>query len=521
MSERHRVLIVDDERAFRLGIQRLFARRFPTWEIVGSATCAQEALDFLDQRQVDLMITDIKMPGLSGLELIERIRRLPYELEMIIISGYDDFQFAKKAMLNRVFYYLLKPLDELELDTVLKEIEAKLQTQGDGKGREALSTEYVNSVINEILNDKIEANRYLASFFPQIANGYHLLCIDMDMSGATLPGDAPDDLDYLSHMREFLKSACRSHCPDSLVFFRSKLLWGIITGTDGCASVTALAQALRGALQGKFHIAASVGIATCRQPDERFSACFQRAYIAAKAKLVLPDRTICRFEELHLHEELPADDKLEGKLVNCIRACRREESLAVLGALLTRVLQERPDAFALTRYIRRITYSIFCAVDKARLLNQEFVDAFDSLQDLQSISSMEQLRQMATGLVAQAVGLFETMERNRHNRVVESTIQYIDEHYAQDLSLQQLAELAGINANYLCTLFKAETDMIIIEYTTFVRMEKAKNLLRCDNSRLADIARQIGYKDEKYFMRIFKRSIGVTPAEFRKYSRAT
>lgn len=519
MHSARRVLIVDDERSFRAGIQRLFARRFPEWEIAAVATCAQEALDVLARGEVDLMITDIKMPGLSGLELIERIRRLDREVE-IIISGYDDFQFAKKAMLNRVFYYLLKPLDEDELAAVLDEIGAKLQRPGDPGVRDSHNLEYVNSIINEILNDNLGAQDYLKTFFPGIADGYHLLCVDMDLRGAPLSGGAPDDLEYLGRMREFLKTVCREHCPDSLVFFRNKSLWGMIVGARCAGAVPALAQALAQALARSFSITASVGISSSDGLGENLAACFQRGYIAAKAKLVLPGRMICRYEELRLAEEPAIDEKLEERLINCIRACRGQEVLTTFSQLLEEVLRARPNAFALTRYIRRFTYSIFCAVDKARLLNQAFVDAFDGLQDLQHFASFDQLREALTGLVEQAVGLFEGMERNRHNRVVESTIQYIDEHFREDISLPQLAGLAGIHANYLCTLFKAETDMTIVEYTTFVRMERAKELLRASGAKLSEIAGSIGYKDEKYFIRIFKKTIGVTPNDFRKYSRA-
>ena len=177
----YRALVVDDEEIFRAGMNHLIETRCPRWQVAAQAATAREAMDALSHIEVDLVITDIKMPGLSGLDLIEHLRNEKPDMEIMIISGYGDFQFAKQAMRHHVFYYLLKPLNMDEFASVMDDIAKNLDTRGMNQNN--LETEYYNSVINSILNNDIAAQDHLKSFFPQIMKSYTLMVIDMDLRG--------------------------------------------------------------------------------------------------------------------------------------------------------------------------------------------------------------------------------------------------------------------------------------------------------------------------------------------------
>ena len=146
-----------------------------------------------------------------------------------------------------------------------------------------------------------------------------------------------------------------------------------------------------------------------------------------------------------------------------------------------------------------------------------FSSWFNFVQDLQHIYSSSELLDSLRELIVYTSSLLERGARKKQSRIVSFVTQYINENYTLDLSLNELAELANINVNYLSTHFKTETGMSVVEYITFIRLEKAKEMLQKTNLKISDIANQTGYRDVKYFMRIFKNKIGITPNEYRKY----
>lgn len=512
------VFVVDDEKMVREGLREIFEKRYSGWTLAGSASTAQAALDFLQTHAVDLLITDIKMPGMDGLQLIEQLKKTNSELEIIILSGYDDFQFAKTAMQNKVFYYMLKPLDVDELDRILKEIEKnQIERAKDLVTRQNNQIEYTNSIINEILNDNLAAQSYLKSVYPDIFNHYALICIDMDMRQYANDGETVNDLHYLTDMRAFIKHYSSTYLSKSLVFFRSKSLWGIVLKAEEFDKIHTFAAQFLQRLEEEFHICAVAGVSDISMLDDDFARCFNHAYIAAKFRLTVEKGNCFFYESLEMSGELIPDRKLEEKLLNCIRTCDEENARGLFAQYWAEIVCARPTIFALTGCIKKFSYSVLCVLENAGLLDEDFLSQFNDVQDLQHFFKMDELEQAVLRLVIHACERFRESFEGRYCRVVESTIQFINEHYKQDIALSDLAEQAGINSNYLCSRFKAETDMTIVEYITFVRMEKAKALLRDHQYRLNDIAERIGYSDVKYFIRTFKKNIGVTPNDFRKY----
>ncbi len=514
--EPYHVLIVDDEEICRRGIIRLIEEHCPRWQVVAEAKDVQEALDTLSQISVDLVITDIKMEGLSGFDLIERLLSNRINLEIMIISGYGDFPFTQRAMRHRIFNYLLKPLNMKEFIEILNDITQKLDA--NGLGHENYAIEYYNSIINSILNNDITAQDHLKSFFPDIMCSYTIMAIDMDLRNASLPHVLCDDLSFLTNIREELKRLCAVYCRKALVFFRNKSLWGVVISEDERNHIAKLWELLQDTLHRNYSIACYIGISEAPDLTSDFSACFFRAYRAAKVHL-LDNVSFHAFDQCCFPVEYDLDESCLNRLYAAINAGCVGDSQSIIDDIFHNIAAAGPDIFQLSRLIHRLSYDILRALEKVQILDDKILSCFEVLQNTQSFHSLEAIKQTSRVLIDHAGELFQERMETRYSRIIEATMAYIDQHYNQDLGIIQLAELSSINENYLSTRFKSETGMTVLEYITYIRMEKAKSLLIETSRSLSDITQTIGYRDVKYFIRAFKKNIGITPNVFRSYNR--
>ena len=514
----YRMIIVDDEEHILNGLERLILTNYPKWLISGKASCFEEALALLKSSPVDLLITDIKMPGNDGLQLIEEIRQsLPF-LEVIIISGHDDFQYAKRAMHSKVSHYLLKPIDIKEFDSTLKQIECSLDVKSNHHIlSENYKIEYVNSLINQILNNDIDIEDQLIEFFPNIKYSYQILCIDMNLKNYLSDNLFKEDSDFIAEIRNALKDFGNKYFKNTLVFLRNKSLWCFIISCDEEYNISDFACNLITMLKQRFAIIASAGISNHSNTENRLPQCFYQAYIASKKKLVNSSFMYCEYSSSIFTDTVFSDENLEQKIVNSLLSYNIESTLTYLDLWFDGLMQYNPNVLSITKSIQFFTYYLLRNVELEVGIDDTFSSMFNFVQDLQHIYSSSELLDSLRELIVYTSSLLERGARKKQSRIVSFVTQYINENYTLDLSLNELAELANINVNYLSTHFKTETGMSVVEYITFIRLEKAKEMLQKTNLKISDIANQTGYRDVKYFMRIFKNKIGSTPNEYRKY----
>lgn len=514
----YRMIIVDDEEHIRHGLEKLVLKNYPNWFIVGSASCFEEALALLKTSPVDLLITDIKMPGNDGLQLIEEIRQTLPLLEVIIISGHDDFQYTKRAMHNKISHYLLKPISINEFASTLKQIERSL----DAKSNQDILTEnhkieYVNSLINQILNSDVDIEEQIIEFFPNIKHSYRLLCIDMDLKNLLSDSTFTEEGDYIVEMRNTLKYFSNEYFKNTLVFFRNKSLWCFLISCDETYNIYQFANNLILLLKQKFSIIASAGISNPSNEENRLSKCFWQSYIASKKKLTDSSVICCEYSSSIFTETIFSDERLEQKLINALHSCNVGTALTYFDVWFDGLIKYNPNIFSITKSIQYFTYCLMRCLESESGIDNTFSSMFNFVQDLQHIYSSSELQDSLRELILYTNFLFESIASKKQSRIVGFVTQYINENYTLDLSLNDLADLANINANYLSTHFKTETGMSVVEYITFTRLEKAKEMLQKTNLKIVDIANLAGYHDVKYFMRIFKNKIGITPNDYRKY----
>lgn len=493
------LLICEEQPMVLRGLQKL-TRSFglPIGEIY-LAENGEQGLELFRDHDIHLVITDIRMPGCSGLELLSRLRRLRSDLQVVIISAYDDFSYAKTAIELGVEAYLLKPVDSAELQDALSRCLENLTRNVSRK-----------QILSELLLDQIR-----------------------EVWGPDLPEKTAARLrttnDSLFHAPSF--SFLTFYCPRKtasqeevmeeaerfLSGFFSRVLVFPVYRNSFCAVVNlspAEQESLPAFSAALEEFAGSAGPLYCGLGPVGDSV-FDLKEIALKSEAALnnrfgsPERLLFTPESPKPCTPLVKSEVLAvtGSLCNDLRLPEVAAVEKDLTALFKKFSQSPGAVQVLPDSLRRIGSFIRTELgegDEALSL-LEICDGADSLEVLEGL-----LRAGLMELCRKRLQL-QWVKRD----AVSQSIEYMENNYAKPLTLAILANVVSLNYTYFSSIFKNKTGVSVTAYLQALRIRKAKELLISSDGRICDIAHRTGFTDERYFEKLFKRHEGITPSEYR------
>ncbi len=494
-------------------------------EVAGTAENGLEALELIETLKPDILITDIRMPGCNGLELIEQAKKLSPELEVVIISGYAHFEYAQTAIRYGVGNYLLKPIKQAELMDTLKSIREKIEkTAGlletEQNGRQAV-TMLRNSLIRDLLSPHFEGiseetlkNTY---YIDPSAGVLQMLLIKIDSGGPKMSDSAVEMLQ--EKVRELLLSTLREDCAGVLLYFQMSTGYGLLQYREEKRTVVrkkirdCLNQLnARKDLYGLVEFSLSLGRPVKRAEELMLS--LKEAQAAIAERLV---EGVGRLLEnvpgasgIELEAVLQQYDRLIGQavelgdetLIDQAVGLLKEKAAATQKLCGREVLELVEKAGVL--FITRI------AVVSADDIRQQF--EFKCGQCGRMDELFEELLKMQKQLLKEA-GELKSSEATKPIRMAK---QYVKQHFGEPITLEEVCEKAGFSISYFSALFKKETGEGFLKYLTKVRIEEAKTLLRETDMAVSEICEQVGYLDRKHFTHTFRKATGLNPAEYRK-----
>lgn len=532
-----KVFLVEDENVVREGIRKNIPWEQYGFIYTGDAADGELALPLIRQLQPDLIITDIKMPFMSGLALTELVRKELPRTKIVIISGYDDFSYAQQAIRMGVEQYLLKPIIKEKLVEILITLHKKMED-------EQLQQEYIESFQREAQEYENFSRR---RFFEQIVTGglsvseisetAKVMGIDINapfynivlfsLNSAEYDGSVPESYtDNLAAVQDNVMQFILSH-PELILFRWNITTYAVlITGTqDGIEQQTC------DCIENIQNLCAIAGhdvgwYISCGTPVSRLSAipaCF------TEASRILSYRYLCPQE--HVLSESSIDD-LRKNNSSQSGVCKKETDPEHVRKFLSSGAEKEIDNFfdqllqnageevvSLPMFFRYLTMTIYFAAVK-------YLDSIgcrvESLWSMEfrpndNVSTPEEARKYAHQVIGQAIELRDR-ESTKHQRdLLKQAIVFISEHYFEEsISLDRVAKKVNISPNYLSAIFSQEVGQTLIEYLTFKRIDEAKRMLRQTDKRLNEIAFSVGYKDPHYFSFVFKKVSGCTPSEYRR-----
>jgi len=533
-----KVFLVEDENVVREGIRKNILWEQYGFHYTGDASDGELALPLIRKIQPDLLITDIKMPFMDGLSLIELVRKELPKTKIVIISGYDDFLYAQQAIRMGVDQYLLKPIIKEKLVEVLLGLHEKMQ-------EERRQQEYIE-------NFKREAQEYenfsRRRFFEQIVTGglsvseisetAKNLNIDINapfynivlfsLSSAEYDGSAPEIYtENLVKVQENVTNYIIYH-PD-LIFFR----WNITTyavlikgsqediierNTRDCIE-NIKNRCIKAGQDIGWYIASGTPVSRLGG----IPACFAEASRILSYRYLCPDDHILSESSImNLRKNNRSKTGESNKEIDLahVRKFISSGTEHEIDNFLDQILQNSGDEFAslpmFCRYLKMTIY--FAAI--------EYLDSIgcraDSLWSTKfrpddSASTIDDVRRYAHQVIKQAIELRDRESAKQQHDILRKAIDFIDKCYSDtSISLDKVAKIVNISPNYLSAIFSQEIGQTLIEYLTNKRIDEAKRMLRQTDKRLSEIAIAVGYKDPRYFSFVFRKVTGCTPSDYRR-----
>lgn len=532
------LLVVDDEFNIRDGIATAVPWESMNVTVTGVAENGIAALRCVEQTVPDIVITDISMDGMDGLELTARLRAAHPDIKIIILSGYDEFEYAKRAMELKVSTYLLKPVSPDELMEAVKKMIDEIG--GEARQRERLmSLEFevrINreAMLDRLLQDLVNGVVVLRS---ELGERLSLLEMEMDCQCAACILVAPDGysdlkerlgprgMRLLQQRMNRLTEEVLGECGRVWSFPDADgrlgvILCGLLQGRRIRGLAPAL-EKLRDSVRRLLEITCTIavgGIVTdiLQAPltwNQAKKALDFRIMTGADAIIQIDDvETLSRTQFRYPHEQ---ERRLLASLPDADETALRE----VIGAFF-----EEAGAGGLARDpMRIIVMQLFAAmagrfmdlgIDIHRVHEPELMDPYKAIERFETVDA---IRNWMTNVAVLSANELRERRTSSVKSVVEKAVSFIEARCGDpDLSLNAIADHVYLNPAYLSKLFKQETGENYLEFLTRLRMEKARQLLRETNLRAADIGIRVGYPNAQYFTTLFRKHTGKTPGEYRE-----
>lgn len=499
----YRILIVDDERIEREGIKYLIGREKGDYEIC-EASNGKQALDVLHSKKVDLLMTDIRMPHMDGLELSRKAREEYSDLQIVIFSGYSDFSFAQEAIQYGVLDYVLKPVDPERFHQVLAKAQEKIVHRHQQNAQKQKEKNYLQQyfLLSYLYSGKAEVLEQAGEII-DLNNWEQWHCGIL----------AETDQDYFDTADDFAAEGLQNEVGRKYFYLNLNARQSLFLFRDKYCEYRLVAEQIYQILKQRtslhFHLAVSRKFDGCRKLPEVLEQLEQ----LMEEKFYHPDVHIFTFDEDE--EKMCNAQRQDSQLMQKISEDVSRKDIEALWrhfGCLTEKYQKNTQFSAM--YVKFVFSNVIQELFQENQFSEErrLEQEVDRLYRCNNIGQI--LKITKENIQEYEKFLKNSMEGSRDE--VGAVKNYIHQHYAEDLSLETLAEKVYLSSGYLSFIFKKETGMNLNRYIRVVRMEKAKELLCTTNMKVAQVSEKTGFTNVSYFCRSFREYFGSSPESYRK-----
>lgn len=525
-----KLLIVEDEPGIFSLLDNSIEYGNLNLTLVGYADTGKKALALMEQQKPDVVITDIAMPTMSGLELISAAQERGLDSCFIIISGYAQFDYAQAAIKLGVEDYLIKPINRQELNDALAHVIDGLSTkrsavtsnQQSNYRHKKLRSSYLMSLVygqSEKLTLEEVNSQYLFSFHQ---GKFRYALLQVDYAQETLLGMQ----DYISkQIVQLFENLLSRRCSEMEITTRHNRLF-LLLNYDSSQRETvegALKQGLDNALEfadGCPGAVPTLVLGPEADSLEQLSTSFQTVEQALEAR-VLEGCGRLLFTENYTDKK-PPRFRLSQELMSHLDAAADRKDLSNIEPLLSAALQETLDSCAdcpiFTFGAVRSTLLLLLTLFKQReCLDEDLSSLMQILNgEMHSFSTPEDFTRRLPQRLLTFLQQAHKEDESKDTKVIRLALDYIEMHYSQNIRLEDVAEQVYLSPAYLGILFKKEVGENFSSYITNLRIEKSKELLRDIRLNISEVAYTVGYSNKRYFSRVFKEWVGISPKEYQK-----
>lgn len=479
----YKVLLVDDEPWIIFGLRNLIDWESYGYTIIGDANNGIRALEIIEKHKPDLVISDIRMPGLDGIQLMEEIMENKLDTKVILVSGYAEFAYAQKAIALGAFDYLLKQVEQDQLINVLKRLTIVLQGKSLNRIQVNNDDTLIISPLNKIKISDFVMKRNLGFDMPN----YQLIC-------CVLPHEQENKVDNTvvnSGNLNYVKVQIEANKLYILVNFDLN-----VNKSEPYHIILA-----------EFPEATYVGISSICDSNRAISALYKETEVAINNEIFIQN------DRRKAYRSTEKNNGLSSTLIN-IEKSIREHDLDHTNDYINEFYKEcKEGQFViddiLIFYNQIVTFLYKYYPKKSFLIGIEYCDNRKIIDFYESIEHFFDMIKMLFGNIDQS-------DRYISNDNIKKIMNDVNEKFTLDISLQLLSQKYNISMSYLSNLIKKETGHTYTEHIMNKRLDLAKAILKDNSMSIEEIAEKVGYNDYFHFTKVFKKNVGITPSKYRK-----
>lgn len=515
------VFIADDDEIIRKGLRSIIEKSNLNCTVVGEASDGELALQSMEEcDKVDLLITDIRMPVMDGLELIKRVKERYLLTKVIVLSGYDEFVYIRNAFVDGAVDYLLKPINKNELIEVVKKTRDALENDVKEKnnrkeGHQLLVANTLKQIFHTPIKNKEEEEKILSKIGLNLDRSYYFVMIcridnfykqkleHMEYEGAL-------DTIY-ARIEEKIKTIDAYHILQYIN--NTEIIYLLYSEEELDAS--AISEEIYAEI-GKIELedtTYTLGVGNVYYGTSFAKKANQEAQAAADARFYQGKNHRIEYNQIDKklidfnYDLEPCINRLvQGLELYDYIGCKK-----IIDQIFIDLCYLNPSKFR--RYIRDIIEQLILQVKDF----QEAVlcCAHEYVFFLDNINTYNELRTYMNYIIKDAIEYFKSEREKRSKIRIELAKKYISENYKENITLNDVAEQVELNASYFSNLFKTEVGTNFSDYLLDVRMQVARKLLRDPTTKVYEIGCMVGYEDAVSFGRAFKKKVGISPKEYR------
>lgn len=529
-----KVVLVEDETVIREGIRDTVPWEEYGYQFVGEAADGEMALSVIRQTRPDVLITDVKMPFMDGLTLSRMVSEEFPKTKILIISGYDDFEYARQAIEVGVEQYLLKPITKMNLKKALLELREKIEADQEQQDYQAQFSseihEYEGFNRRRFFEKLLDGDLSVKEIYDEAGK----LNIDLTASGYNIfflyikerEGLTEEQKDFFEEKQEEILHYFLRH-PQFVLFSWNVNCYGVlvrIEKSDEGFEESAIEKVASMCEQEKelLHWYLAVG-----KKVERLSTLpesYQVANHHLAYRFILPNQHVLTEQSLANYmadtneQSINAVDsaKMDPEIIReFLNQGNQNEITDFVESYLQGIREALQSNMFRDYVVLNIRFAILAYVqnlgatpeEHAKLLGRPWLDMHLKPQDVE---------EYFVDMLQAALQIREKESDYQSSRVLRRALEYVDKNYEKEsISLNEVASEVKVSANYLSAIFSQNQQKTFVEYVTGKRMEKAKKLLKTTDKSSSEIALQVGYKDPHYFSFVFKKTQGVSPRDYR------
>ncbi|RBW70784.1 response regulator [Bacillus taeanensis] len=508
----YKLLIVDDEKVVIDGLVSAVDWEDYQVEIVGTALNGNAAYQLIEETEPDIVLADIRMPGLNGLDLIQKVKNILPDTVFIIISGYTEFDYAKRAIELEAVDYLTKPIEFDEIiQTVEKAINKYEKIQAEKNNNDKIQKYQVELeekyILDSMLGRQLDSQKLAAEFKKCTVFVAGLKSLKW-LTNLTSNGQ-----DFIEHLKiPFVKRGYRA-----FIYLMEEYLVVVYANNQQNQESNAAMIEFSNILQHEVKDIPIIGISNTYGGLSNINKSYKEAIEAFHIGLYL-NQSFTSYTDLEKMDQNVGTDMIE--IIDHYFQKQDFDIYAITQIIndLLHYCTERMLTPVKSKYLCfKLINNVFEYVQKEFDLNVESIleEKYVIYKQLNQLRSLEEIREWLISKISKLLDYLNDNQMSYKDKLIFDVKDYLKDNYCKIISLDDVADLFHISPAYLSSVFSKKVGVTMFEYIINMRINKSKELLRTTNYKISEICDQVGYENQRYFNQVFKKHVGTTPGKYR------